>query len=516
MSWILAGLLSVQEKSPVPPEAAVKEAEKLVREIFTDEYAKRSQADRASLARKLLKQSQQSEGDGAALYVLLRDAHEFATEAGDATTSLSALSKLSKAFQVQGLSMRQKALGTLGRFAKTPEEARESVRAHLELADDAFRAEDLEVADKVCDSALAVAKSLKDIPSVARVEAKRREIKEARSGVDKLKAARETLLKSQDDAAANELIGRYECLSRGAWESGLPFLAKAADTELAALAKRDLGSPKETAEQVKLGDAWWDRAEKEAGGARLSIRTRAGAWYTQAHPDLAGLTKVRVEKRLAELPVGIKDPVPPGLVGWWRFDEGSGETAADSSGAGQLANLLNGAHWVPGKIGGALGFDGVDDCAIGTLSRVPAANAPQTLAWFYRLETLPQSGMTFITLCDEPPTSSVQSGIQGNSLAIWKLGARVLVHAPAHTCADWHHYAYTFDGTTHRLYADGVPKETSTHAPQTAVPKRLEFGRWGGGSGTGPGGYFKGALDEIRIYNRPLTEAEVRILAGVK
>ena len=49
-----------------------------------------------------------------------------------------------------------------------------------------------------------------------------------------------------------------------------------------------------------------------------------------------------------------------GLVGWWKFDETNGTIAYDSSGNGNDGNLTNGPTWATGKIGGALGFDGVN------------------------------------------------------------------------------------------------------------------------------------------------------------
>ena len=46
------------------------------------------------------------------------------------------------------------------------------------------------------------------------------------------------------------------------------------------------------------------------------------------------------------------------LVGWWKFDETSGDTAIDSSGNGNDGTLTGTAQWEPvGKLGGALGFD---------------------------------------------------------------------------------------------------------------------------------------------------------------
>ena len=51
-----------------------------------------------------------------------------------------------------------------------------------------------------------------------------------------------------------------------------------------------------------------------------------------------------------------------GLVGYWRFNEGSGATAADSSGHGNNGTIY-GAKWVEGKSGKALSFDGKKDNA---------------------------------------------------------------------------------------------------------------------------------------------------------
>ena len=69
-----------------------------------------------------------------------------------------------------------------------------------------------------------------------------------------------------------------------------------------------------------------------------------------------------VESDLTE--VLVKDAILNGLVGWWKFDEGSGTVAYDSSGNGHDGNLTNGPTWVAGKIGGALSFDGVNDHVI--------------------------------------------------------------------------------------------------------------------------------------------------------
>lgn len=68
-----------------------------------------------------------------------------------------------------------------------------------------------------------------------------------------------------------------------------------------------------------------------------------------------------------------------GLVGWWKFDEGSGTSAGDSSGSGSTGTLINGPAWNTAdyKVGsGAMSFDGVDDRVL--ISTVPTITQPYT------------------------------------------------------------------------------------------------------------------------------------------
>lgn len=65
---------------------------------------------------------------------------------------------------------------------------------------------------------------------------------------------------------------------------------------------------------------------------------------------------------------------------------------------------------------------------------------------------------------------------------------------------------YSFDGKVHKLYVDGLLRDTSTAPAKGSTAKFLDFGRWGGATG---GGSFVGVLDEVRIYSRVLSDAEI-------
>jgi hypothetical protein len=58
------------------------------------------------------------------------------------------------------------------------------------------------------------------------------------------------------------------------------------------------------------------------------------------------------------LATNVAEGVDPSLVGWWRFDEGSGTTAYDSSGYGRDGELVGGATWAEGRFGGGIELDG--------------------------------------------------------------------------------------------------------------------------------------------------------------
>src|SRR5438552_9677507 len=121
---LLAGLAgAVQEKKlPVPEASALKEPEKVVRDVFRDDFAKKSPADRLALARKLLQQGLETKGDAAAQFVLFREAREVATLAGDCEQAVRAIDEMGKRFDVDAAQMKSTAIAAISKNARTPEE----------------------------------------------------------------------------------------------------------------------------------------------------------------------------------------------------------------------------------------------------------------------------------------------------------------------------------------------------------------------------------------------------------
>ena len=72
----------------------------------------------------------------------------------------------------------------------------------------------------------------------------------------------------------------------------------------------------------------------------------------------------------------------------------------------------------------------------------------------------------------------------------------------------WHHYVYSFDGTSNRLYIDGVEKTRTTTAPDSSPVSNARIGAIYNNAEN-----FAGDVDDVRIYGRAITAAEVLALS---
>jgi len=233
-------------------------------------------------------------------------------------------------------------------------------------------------------------------------------------------------------------------------------------------------------------------------------------------------------------------PAPPPssneLVGWWKFDEGTGATTQDSSPSqahtGTLHNSPVGVNWTPGptppfsnavSFSGTLGLGYISAIVSPTGTDLPAAATAQSISWWMQVSSAPVATQTVIALTNPVSNSGLLASIGFDrsshlEVGMRKYGGGFLVAVPVISITAptaWHHFVYTFDGTTtthtHSLYVDGtLQASTTTTWGQSATPNNLEFGR----SPSGPSGseYYNGALDDVRIYTRALTAAEVSSL----
>jgi hypothetical protein len=279
------------EKARVPDPGAQKKAEKLIREVFKEEYDKRSQAEMVALSVELLQQGPEIRDDSVVRFVAFREAADLAAQAGDLEAAFRALDAMSKEYNVDRMRLRMAALTTVARTVQTTTAHHNVAEAGLKLCNEAISADKIEAGLRILAVAQGAAKKSQDVRLAERVQARVQELR-------KVQAARAKLKDNPEEPAANLVLGQFLCLRKGEWELGLPLLLKADDSKLKALAEKDLARPADAARQVDVGDGWWALAEAKQGMAKKLLRLRAGHWYRRARPHLAGLTKTRVDQKL--------------------------------------------------------------------------------------------------------------------------------------------------------------------------------------------------------------------------
>jgi hypothetical protein len=305
--------VDVSKRAPVPEAKRQQEAEKLIKDLFKDQYSKKTPADRKALARLLLAQAAKSQEDPVAVWVLCREAQDMAVQSCDIGAVLEAIEAVARLFDVDSMSMRNAALTATAKMAKAPDEYSALSEALQSLINEFVRADQYDSADKAATSAVQFARSSKDADLLARAMTRAKEVAEAKTLFQSMKRVMETQAKNPDDPAANLEIGRFLCFVKGSWDLGLRFIVKGSDAALKALAEKELAFPPLVEERVGIADGWYDLAEKEKSPLRKSqMLAHAKTVYESALPDAVALVRARIEKRLADIAKAGVLPVGPG------------------------------------------------------------------------------------------------------------------------------------------------------------------------------------------------------------
>jgi hypothetical protein len=312
-----ASIVQAQKsRAPIPAKADQAKSLKLVREIFAEDWAAaKSPKQKTELAHKLLQQAAESRQGSADQYILLRVARDLAILAGDARTTSSAIKKMSTAFQVQRVSLQVAAGQKLQTKARTLDQRKTLGKVATDWADEALADDDHETATVLLDTALAMARKTRNSKLAQKLAARQKEITSTAKAFTATKAALKKLRDAPTDRAANLTAGRYYCLVKDDWKTGIPYLAAGGDSELSQLARRELAVKPGGQDTLGLADAWWALSNQEKGSAKMALMTHAGSWYEKALPQQRGLARVRTEKRLAELAkiTGALQPKEPQL-----------------------------------------------------------------------------------------------------------------------------------------------------------------------------------------------------------
>jgi len=253
-------------------------------------------------------------------------------------------------------------------------------------------------------------------------------------------------------------------------------------------------------------------------GANLAnVNTMSIGFGNKANPQAGGGTghvffdDIRLYRSLPEEVEPEPEPVDPGtdnLVAFYSFENNT----QDSSGNGLNGTVMGNPVFVEGVAGMALSFDGVNDYVdFGTDAIFDITEQITLSAWVNTNDSGDNQHNPYVGKGDHAYAIKHSSGNQ-IEFFIYDGGwftANFSVSSSFN--GEWHHVAGTYDGSELKTYVDGALRATTAHAGSIEVQTHnLTIGT----NSEEEGRFYDGAIDEVKIYNRALSQPEIRFLVG--
>jgi hypothetical protein len=210
--------------------------------------------------------------------------------------------------------------------------------------------------------------------------------------------------------------------------------------------------------------------------------------------------------------IGVADSdIRSGLIGYWKINEGAGNAVLDSSGYGFNGTASGGYSWVQGKRGYGMSFDGSNGLVSIPKEVYSSITNKMSICAWVKMDTLTgintfastfQSGGFGLTY-NEPTSNRI-------AFRLYRGGAyhSAVSNAQPNT-GEWIFLVGTYDNATIKLYVNGVLQTTTTNTTgnmtHSTQPLML-------GMNPPLENPFDGSIDEVRLYNRDLTQEEVNQL----
>jgi predicted alpha-1,2-mannosidase len=232
----------------------------------------------------------------------------------------------------------------------------------------------------------------------------------------------------------------------------------------------------------------------------------------------------------AVVSISVASDVTNGLIAHWTFDEGSGTSVYNSApdGIANTGTLSSGVTWVsPGRIGSsALSFNGnsYQNVEVPDASDLDPTNGLSISAWIYPLDwngnrrIVQKGNINGVNYGDDQYRLTAENNVLKFELYLLNNGtySPINVTASLPSIDAWHFVVGTWDGTNLNLYVDNTLVGTNASAVGTLPAYENSTDPTGplfigekNNAGNTTGNTFSGTIDDVRIFNRAITAAEV-------
>ena len=526
--------VSPSGRLPAPSEAELDEATATLKRVYTSEYRRTEDKNAVnagfaalSLARKLIKTSEETPPESQAYYAMLFEAARLATIGDKPDVAFDAIDRLLKTHDFDASELRLIVLNYFGHKATRLSDIKLASRFVMPAIQGAADAQKIETAQEMLKAGEAMARRTLD-RALKQDLAQASELLEILAKQDaEVDAALKKIEKDDEDPEAHLTIAKFVGLRRGDWETAEAHAAWVDEEAVRSLFVREFAAPQDVNEILTLANDWWEFAQTETGAVKLQATELAAIRYASIVKQLKGFDQKQVETRLAgvirdhvvavRMPVVIRstEPAKPqpafpelqGTVLRATFEADSvkeGGIVEDLSDAGN--NLLihaSGSLSTDGGLSGQfLRCRGEGSAAICTTRRFPEDFRPLSLHLLVRGSESTKDGSLFFYGDSKNGRAATYVLLRPEQI-IWSGGSSDLYIKRTFDDGKWHQLIGTWDGKTAEVFIDG--KLVGQHSKVIYRPNLTEFCKLGVN--------WKGDLDEVMYFDRALGDQEIQALS---
>ncbi|MGB1124240.1 MAG: hypothetical protein ACPG4Q_03460 [Phycisphaeraceae bacterium] len=306
---LVCGLLLLPQQAiadapllPSPTEAQLSE----VKTRIVDAYGPiPSDPDKLADLTGLIREDAKKASDVVVRYAMLDTVVDHAVKLQRVKLAINTLGEIESQYEGDLFDRRYGVLKALGTIASDVDQRNVVVSQTVAMAQELIDERSFVQAKRLVELASTLAKKTNDRDQILAIRNFEKQISSMEREQKAYLRALEVLKRDKDNASARKVVGEYTCYVMGMWPEGLVDLSACDVPDLAAVAEMELTFDPTPAALQKLGDSWWDIAEREQNWKQQRIRLHAAELYRAALPGVTSvLDKRAMEKRIEEAGLG--------------------------------------------------------------------------------------------------------------------------------------------------------------------------------------------------------------------